>query len=306
MAHRIVFLDQFTLSKSHIVKLKTLGNVQLAQTDWPSQKDIIRLISLATILISKWIYMGEKIFANSPNLKYVVMAMTGYHNWVDIEAAKKHSISVSNVPAFSSESVAEHAILLILSVSRKLLAATSSISKGEFDPKAYKGSELKDKTLGIIGAGNIGGRVGEIAKGFGMRVLFIDSKTSREKFEAILSRSDYLSINVPLTPKTEKLIGEKELSLLPKGAVVINTSRGKVIDEKALTTALQSGHLGGAGLDVFEKEPPNIDNPLFKLDNVVSTPHIAWNTVESQYRLAQGVVANIEAFVKDKPFNIVT
>jgi len=194
----------------------------------------------------------------------------------------------------------------MLSVSRKLLIANASISKGEFDPKAYKGIELKDKTIGIVGAGNIGGRIGEIAKGFGMKVLFVDSKTSRNKFEEILSQSQYLSINTPLTPKTEKLIGEKEFSLLPKGAIVINTSRGKVIDEMELVKQLQNGHLGGAGLDVFEKEPPKKDNPLFTLANVVATPHIAWNTAESQHRLAEGVVTNIEAFCAGKPIHIVS
>ena len=139
-----------------------------------------------------------------------------------------------------------------------------------------------------------------------MKTLFIDSKTPRKKFEEILSVSDYLSVNTPLTAKTEKLIGAKELSFLPKGAIVINTSRGKVIDEKELIKHLKNGHLGGAGLDVFEREPPEKDNPLFKLENVVATPHIAWNTVESQHHLAQGVIENIEKFISGKPVNIVT
>ena len=216
MKHRIVFLDQFALSDSHVKRLRNLADVKLAQSAWPSQADIIRLVQPATILVSKWIYIGEKIFAIAPHLRYVVMAMTGYHDWVDVQAAKRHAIKVSNVPAFSSEAVAEHAILLMLSVSRNIFPANASLTKGDFDPKAYKGTELKDKTIGIVGAGNIGGRIGEIAKGFGMKVFFIDSKTTGKKFEEILSQSDFLSVNTPLTPITEKLIGAKELSLLPK------------------------------------------------------------------------------------------
>lgn len=306
MPHRIVFLDKFALSNSHVDRLKKLGEVKLPETAWPTDDDVIRLVKPATILISKWIYIGEKIFAKASRLNFVVMAMTGYQDWVDVEAAKRHAVKVSNVPAFSSEAVAEHAVLLLLSVSRKLLSANNALSKGDFDPKAYRGIELKDKTIGIVGAGNIGGRIGEIAKGFGMKVLFIDSKTPRKKFEEILSQSDYFSVNTPLTPKTEKLIGAKELSLLPKGAIVVNTSRGKVIDETELIKHLKNSHLGGAGLDVFEKEPPEKNNPLFNLPNVVATPHIAWNTAESQQRLAEGVVKNIEAFVRGKPINIVT
>lgn len=305
MSHCIVFLDKFALSNSHVEQMLKLGKVKLPEAAWPTDADVIRLVKPATILISKWIYVGEKIFCAAANLEYVVMAMTGYHDWVDIKAAQKYKVKVSNVPAFSSQAVAEHAILLMLSVSRKILPVYTSLIKGGFDPKAYRGIELKDKTIGIVGAGNIGGRIGEIANGFGMKVLFIDSKTSRKKFEEILSQSDYLSVNTPLTPKTEKLIGAKELSLLPKGAIVVNTSRGKVIDEQELIKHLKNGHLAGAGLDVFEKEPPEKDNPLFKLDNVVATPHIAWNTIESQYRLAQGVVQNIEAFVRGKPINTV-
>ncbi|MBI2611733.1 glycerate dehydrogenase [Candidatus Gottesmanbacteria bacterium] len=304
--HKIVFLDKLAIPENLLKKLEDRATVILPKQSWPNEEEVIKSAKDATILVSKWVHIGEKILRNAPNLSYVVMAMTGYQDWVDIKKARVYNIKVSNVPDFSTEAVAEHAILLILSVLRRLNSAQSTLKRGEFDPKFFKGVELKGKTLGIIGFGHIGKRIAEIAKGFGMKIVYITSKSSRNDMENLLKKSQILSISVPLTPKTHHLISEKELSLLPKGAIVINTARGKVIDEKALIKYLKSGHLAGAGLDVFDKEPPDKYNPLFSLPNVVVTPHIAWNTKESQERLAEGIVKNIESYLKGNPINIVT
>ncbi|MCL4338336.1 3-phosphoglycerate dehydrogenase [Patescibacteria group bacterium] len=303
---KIVFLDKLQISEELIDKLKKQADVVLPYSSWPKEKEVLELVKDATIIVSKWVYIGEKIFQNAKNLHYVVMAMTGYQNWTDIKAARKYKVRVSNVPAFSSESVAEHAILLMLSVSRQLNLAQNTIKIGKFDPKGNAGEELKGKTLGILGYGNIGRRVGKLARAFGMKTVYINSKSSQSDLENLLRQSNVLSINIPLTPETEKLIGEKELSLLPAGAIVVNTSRGKVVDEKALIKYLKNRHLYGAGLDVFEKEPPDKNNPLFSLSNVVVTPHIAWNTRQSQERLANGVTKNIESYLQGKPVNIVS
>ena len=303
---KIVFLDKLQVSDGLIKKLSKQADVVLPKTAWPEEKEVIKLVQDATIVVSKWIFIGEKVLQNAPKLKYAVMAMTGYQNWTDIPAARKYKVKISNVPAFSSEAVAEHAILLMLAVFRNLNSAQNAVHKGQFDPKGNVGEELRGKTLGILGYGNIGRRVGELATAFGMRIIYINSKSKRGDLESMLRRSDVLSVNIPLTPQTERLIGNKELSLLPKGAIVVNTSRGKVIDEKALIKHLKNGHLYGAGLDVFEKEPPDKDNPLFSLPNVVATPHIAWNTRQSQERLAEGVAENIESYLAGKPINVVS
>ena len=303
---QIVFLDNLKIGNKNVEKLSRYGKIIRHANDWPDEEKAIKLAQDSTIIINKWIFISQKILSASKNLRYVVMAMTGYHDWIDIDAARKLKIKVSNVPAFSSQAVAEHAILLMLSVIRKLLPANSDLKNGNFNSKSFKGIELSGKTLGIIGYGNIGQHIAQLARGFGMNILTADSKSSKKEIETLLSKSYFLSVNTPLTPQTEKLIGENELSLLPQGAVVINTSRGKVIDEEALIDHLKNGHLGGAGLDVFAKEPPAKNNPLFSLPNVVTTPHIAWNTKESLERLGDGVVANIEAFLKGKPINIVS
>ncbi len=303
---KIVFLDKLQISEELIENLKKQVDVVLPRSSWPKEKEVLELVKDATIVVSKWVYIDEKIFQNAKNLHYVVMAMTGYQNWTDVKAARKYKIKVSNVPAFSSESVAEHVILLMLSVSRQLNLAQNTIKKGKFDPKGNAGEELKGKTLGILGYGNIGRRVGELARAFGMKIAYVNSKSSRTDLEKMLKKSNVLSINVPLTTETERLIGDKELSLLPVGAIVVNTSRGRVIDEKALIKHLKNKHLYGAGLDVFGKEPPDKNNPLFSLPNVVFTPHIAWNTRQSQERLAQGVAKNIESYLRGKPINIVS
>ena len=300
----IVFVDKPQLTDTQLEQLKKAGKLIIATSLWPKEDEVLQLISRATIIVSKWIPITRKLLDHSPHLKYIVMALTGYQDWIDAEAAVEKKIIISNVPAFSSQAVAEHSILLMLSLFRNLVPAHNDLTnRGRFDPKDLQGQELAGKTLGIIGYGNIGKRLGQLARCFDMKVISVNSGSTKADLNNLLKRSDFLSINVPLTPLTETMIGEKELSLLPKGAVVINTSRGKVIDEKALIKYLRNGHLLGAGLDVFAQEPPDKDNPLFKLLNVVVTPHIAYNTKEAYLRLMEGVIENLEAFVKGKPIN---
>ncbi|MBI2617760.1 3-phosphoglycerate dehydrogenase [Candidatus Gottesmanbacteria bacterium] len=304
----IAFLDNLKIMEEHITQLQHFGSVIQSPSDWPKQDEVLQLVSNATIIVSKWVYISETILANAPHLQYVVMAMTGYQDWVDMEAIKKRKLLVSNVPAFSTEAVAEHALLLMLTVARRLPHASKQIQSGIFNPKekSLQGFELKGKTLGIIGRGHIGSRIEELAKVCGMNVFSINSTSSKEEFHKLLRKSEIISVNTPLTPKTFHLLSEKELSLTQKGTVIINTSRGKVISEKALIKYLQNGHLAGAGLDVFEKEPLPAGNPLLKMSNVVATPHIAYNTRESYKRLCDGVVENIKAFIAEKPKNVVS
>lgn len=303
---QIVFLDNLKMDDEELKQLKKLGNIVRNPDDWPDEKKVLAIVRDSTIIVSKWVYISRRILISSPRLRYVVMAMTGYHDWVDINSARSLQIPVSNVPGFSSIAVAEHAILLMLAVIRKIFPAGADLKQGSFNPKVYQGSELSGKTLGIVGYGSIGKRIAAIALGFGMKVLSVNSKSSVNEFHRLLTQSEFISVHTPLTPQTENLIEEKELSLLPQGAIVINTSRGKVINQDSLIRHLKNGHLGGAGLDVFVQEPPDKNNRLFSLPNVVATPHIAWNTRESQKRLVIGVINNIRSFLRGNPINLVS
>jgi D-3-phosphoglycerate dehydrogenase len=228
------------------------------------------------------------------SLKVIARAGVGLDN-VDREAAKEKGIQVVNSPEGPSVSVAELVFALGLNVLRKIAFADAGIRRSEWLKKASKGGEMRGRRMGIWGFGLIGEEVAKRAMAFGMSVYGFDLLPERIKVmkqlgvnyvsvEDLLSKSDILTVHVPLTPKTRGLIGAKELEAMPKGAILINTARGGIVDEQALYQALVDGHLGGAGIDVFSVEPP-FDNPLLQklvaLPNVVSTPHIGAQTTEA-------------------------
>ena len=192
--------------------------------------------------------------------------------------------------------------------------ADRHVRRGEFDWRPFRGWELAGKTLGIIGTGAIGCRVAEIAKAFKMKILAFDKYPNFKKAEEIgmkyvdlqtlLKESDAITLHVPLTLQTEGLIGEKEIQIMKNGCVLINTSQGKVIDEKALIDALKSRKLSYAGLDVFEEEPPQKNNPLFKLDNTILSPHIGFHTVEAAKKCTDICIDNVIKFLEGHPQNL--
>lgn len=232
------------------------------------------------------------------NLKVVARAGVGLDN-IDVEAASKLGITVINSPEASSNAVAELVIGLMLSLARRIPEADASIKRGEWIKGRLTGFELKGKTLGIIGFGRIGYHVAKKAKAFDMRVLVYDVILEKlmdhvrdvggeaVSFEEVLSGSDFVTLHVPLTPGTQHLIGEGELSKMKKNAYLINTSRGAIVDEEALVKALKTGRIAGAALDVYEEEPPK-RKELTELNNVVCTPHIGAETIEAQK--AHGVI----------------
>jgi len=233
----------------------------------------------------------KEILEAGTQLKAVGRAGAGLDN-IDVEAAQKKGLKILNTPEAPAEAVAELTLGLMLSLARNIPNADRAIKEGRWIKKELMGWELRGKTLGTIGLGNIGERVARLAKAFGMKILITkrtppDSALLREleaefvPLQTLLSRSDIVTIHIPYTPQTHHMISEKELSLMKKGAYIINTSRGAIIEEKALLSALQSGRLGGAALDVFEAEPPT-DWTLMQLPNVVCTPHIGAQTEEAQ------------------------
>jgi D-3-phosphoglycerate dehydrogenase len=227
------------------------------------------------------------------NLKVIGRAGIGVDN-VDIETAGKLGIPVVNAPTGSTISVAELTIAHMLSLSRKISKADSTMKKGEWAKKKLKGNELHGKTLGLIGTGNIGKLTAKIAQCFGMKIIGFDPFISKEDMkkdgiekkddlEDLVSNSDFISLHLPHTPKTHYIVNKEMISKMKPSACIINCSRGGTVDEEALYNALKDEGIAGAGIDVFEKEPPE-NSPLLGLDNVVLTPHLGANTYEGQIR----------------------
>jgi D-3-phosphoglycerate dehydrogenase len=227
------------------------------------------------------------------NLKVIGRAGIGVDN-VDIETAGKLGIPVVNAPTGSTISVAELTITHMLSLSRNIAKADSTMKKGEWAKKKLKGNELYGKTLGLIGTGNIGKLTAKIAQCFGMKIIGFDPFISKEdmkkdgidkkdELEDLVSNSDFISLHLPHTPKTHYIVNKDVISKMKQSACIINCSRGGTVDEEALYNALKEGKIAGAGIDVFEKEPPE-NSPLLGLDNVVLTPHLGANTFEGQIR----------------------
>jgi len=227
------------------------------------------------------------------NLKVIGRAGIGVDN-VDIETAAKHGIPVVNAPTGATASVAELAIGHMLSLSRHLSKADMTMKKGEWAKKQLKGNELGGKTLGLIGCGNIGVLTGKFAQAFGMNVIGYDPFISKEDMKKneiekmdelveLIETADFISLHLPHIPKTHHIVNGKMISKMKPTAYIINCARGGTVDEKALYDALKNGKIAGAGLDVFEQEPPE-DSPLLQLDNIMLTPHIGANTKEGQIR----------------------
>jgi phosphoglycerate dehydrogenase-like enzyme len=257
--------------------------------------------------------MHEPFYRAAPRLKLVQLLSAGY-DAVDLEAARRAKVPVSNNGGANAISVAEHAIMLMLTVARKVVWQHANVSGGRWRgngpaPRMY---ELFDKTLGIVGLGTIGKKVARLAKAFGMRVQYYDILRLSEDAEdalgvrfrllrELLRTSDVVSLNVPLNDSTRHMIGADELALMKPTAILVNTCRGPVIDEPALVRALGGGKLFGAGLDVFDHEPPPADNPLLKLDNVVLTAHFAGPTWDNHVARFRNAFDNVQRVARGEP-----
>ncbi len=246
--------------------------------------------------------VNAAFYQRAPKLKLMQLLSAGYDT-VDIEAARGAGVPVCNNGGANSTAVSEHAMLLMLAVCRRLVWQHENVAAGRWrgnDPSQVKLFELRDKVLGIVGLGAIGKKVARLANAFGMRVQYYDIRRVSEAEEdalsvrfkllgEILRNSDIVSLHVPLTPQSKHMIDAAALRQMKPTAYIVNTCRGPVIDEVALTQALTDGTIAGAGLDVFDQEPPPADNPLFRLPNVIMTPHFAgptWDNQQARFRNA--------------------
>ncbi|MDH5793345.1 MAG: 2-hydroxyacid dehydrogenase [Candidatus Bathyarchaeota archaeon] len=310
---KIVIVDHIYLEEEHIKKLRSFSDLEIFEEPPKKPDELKERIRAADIVIVGWTNLTKNIIDSAKKLKMISIWATTCH-YVDLEAARERGIVVTHVPGYATEAVAEHAFALLLAAIRRLPSADKHVRTGDFDWRPFGGSELAGKTLGIIGTGAIGCRVAEIAKAFKMQILGYDKYPNLKKAEeigmkyvdlyALLKESDFITLHVSLTSETERLIGKKEIEAMKKGAVIINTSQGKVINEKDLINALKSSKLSYAGLDVFEEEPPAKGNPLFKLDNVILSPHIGFHTVEAAKRCTDICIDNVVKFLERHPQNV--
>jgi D-3-phosphoglycerate dehydrogenase/(S)-sulfolactate dehydrogenase len=249
-----------------------------------------------------------KLLERAPRLKVIGRAGVGVDN-VDLDAATRRGVVVMNTPGGSSVTVAELALAMILSLYRHVPSATASVKAGKWEKKRFQGREIAGKTLGVVGIGNIGSVLVDRARAMKMKVVAYDPFITQEAaakmgatlvdLETLWLEADVVSLHVPLTEQTRHLVRAETLARMKKGAILVNCARGGIVDERAVADALASGHLGGAALDVFEKEPPPEDHPLFALDNLVCTPHIGASTEEAQSAVAVAIAEQLVAYLRD-------
>lgn len=285
--------------------------------DDTTPEQLLERIQGAGVVVTKEMPVSGDLIRQFPDsVKIICEAGTGYNN-LDLAAAREKGIIVCNVPSYSSERVAHTAIMMILNLSSTMQTQMKMLANGDRTNFTkylqVPHVEVNGKTLGIIGAGNIGRAVIKVAKALDMDIL-VYTRTPREDsdgvryvdLETLLKSSDYVSLHCPLTPQTRHMINKETLSLMKPSAFLVNTSRGALVDEPALIEALQSGVIAGAALDVQETEPPAEDNPLYTMNNVILTPHMGWKGLETRQRLVSILNGNIKAFFAGNPRNVVS
>lgn len=280
-----------------------------------SQEDLISRIGNSDAIFLNKINIDESVFSSCPNLKYIGVLATGY-NVIDIEAAKKHNVVVTNIPAYSTSSVAQHVFSFILNFTNHVSEHNESVHRGEWcncPDFCYWTSpltELKGKTIGIFGYGSIGKRVSEVAKAFEMNVICHTrtKKVDMPEFvskEELFKRSDFLSLHAPLTEQTKEMINKDTLALMKPTAYLINTARGGFIKEQDLADCLNEDKIAGYAADVVLTEPMSKTSPLLTAKNCIITPHIAWAPLETRTRLQGIAYENFESWLKGTPKNVV-
>lgn len=299
----IVLLDGYTINPGDLSwKRLELMSDKFTVFDKTPPERVASRIGLCDVLMTSKCRITREIMANAPNLKYIGLTATGYNN-VDVKAAADLGIAVTNVPSYATDAVAQHTMALILEITNNVGLHNRSVQEGEWTNSKYfcywkkPVTLLAGRSIGIIGYGEIGKKVAELAKAFGMTVNIY----SRDPEAAI--KSDYVSLHCPLTPENEKMVNTQFLVNMKPGAVLINTARGGLVDERALADALKVGFIAGAATDVLTTEPPEEDCPLIGLDNCILTPHMAWAPKEMRQLVIDTLADNLAAWLDDRIVN---
>lgn len=317
---KIVILEAGTVSRGDVSfdELYSLGDVTEYRLT-PIDKIVETVGDAEAVLCNKTPFTAD-ILRACPNVKYIGLCATGYNN-IDLKACRELGITVCNVPAYSTGAVAQQVFSFILNFFSRTAEYGKFVRDGgwlrseTFSDFVFPTRELEGKTLGIIGYGTIGRRVAGIARAFGMNVI-VNTRTAKQDssvrfvgIKELFSESDVITAHCPLTDETRGLIGRENLAYCKPSCIIINTSRGDVVDEQALADALNEGRIAGAALDVLRSEPMSADCPLGKLQsaqNCIITPHVAWAALETRERLVKTVVENLRAYIGGNPVNTVT
>lgn len=293
----IVIFDGYTINPGDLSwdKLDALCD-KLTVFDSTSEDKALSRLTGNEILMTSKCPITRELMENSPQLKYIGCTATGYNN-IDVEAAADLGIAVTNIPAYSTDAVAQHTIALMLELSNHVGLHNASVQDGQWSDNEYfcywkkSVTLLTGKSLGIIGYGAIGKRVAQIARTLGMEINIF----SQDPAGAM--KSDFVSLHCPLTRENRHMVNTEFLVNMKPGAILINTARGGLVDERALADAIKAGFIAGAALDVLEQEPPAKDCPLIGLDNCIITPHIAWSPKEMRQAVIDILAENLESWL---------
>ncbi|WP_347838773.1 D-2-hydroxyacid dehydrogenase [uncultured Draconibacterium sp.] len=314
---KIVVLDGYTLNPGDLSwqKLESIGDLTVYERTPPTE--VLKRATNADAVFTNKVILNENLLKQLPNLKFIGVLATGY-NVVDTSYAKQAGITVCNIPAYSTQSVAQLVFAHLLHFAQNVGGHAQSVRDGRWAANpdfAYwlsPQTELAGKTLGVIGFGQIGQAVARIGIALGMKVIYNNRSLKTTTIEAsqvdldnLLKNSDFISINCPLTEQNQGFINKTTIEKMKPTAILINTGRGPLINEQDLADALNSGRIAGAGLDVLASEPARSNNPLVQAKNCNITPHIAWATLEARQRLMQIAADNLNAFINGKPINVV-
>lgn len=315
---KIVVLDGFALNPGDLTwdGLKHLGECEVYDRTLPAE--VYDRIKDAGVVITNKAVIDEKMIDRLTELRYIGVTATGY-NVVDVQAASRKGIVVTNIPAYSTDSVAQLVFSHILNIANRVELHATSVRSGEWTQSpdfAYWKSpqmELAGKTLGIVGFGRIGRKVAQIGMAMGLKVIFNNRAqindapigTRQLTILEVFAESDVLSVNCPLSAENNGFVNQQLIRAMKPSAILINTGRGGLVNEADLATALNSGIIAAAGLDVLSTEPPQPDNPLLTAKNCFITPHIAWATLEARQRLMNITIENLQCFISGDPQNVV-
>lgn len=315
---KITILDGYTANPGDL-SWETLEEIgELTVYDRTKPEEIVGRAKDADIVLTNKVCLRRHEIEQLPKLKYIGVLATGY-NVVDTEAARERAITVTNVPAYSTDSVAQMVLAHLLTVTNRTEHYAIQNRKGQWTDNpdfSYWDTELTElagKTFGIVGLGNIGRRVAVIAQAFGMKVVAYTSKRAEDlpsgigkrTINELLSESDVVSLHCPLTPDTHHLVNSRTLQMMKPSAILINTGRGPLVDERDVAEALNANRLRAYCADVLSEEPPKADNPLLQCHHAFITPHIAWATKEARKRLVDVAIGNVKSFIDGHPVNVV-
>jgi glycerate dehydrogenase len=313
---RVVFLDRASIVANVRRPRAASDYIEYARSQG---NEVLERLSGATVAITNKVPLREAVLRKLPELKMIAVAATGY-DVLDVGYCRNHGVAVANIRNYAVHTVPEHAFALILALRRNLLAYRADVERGlwnrseEFCLLDHPILDLHGSQLGIIGEGALGRAMAAIGAAFGMRAVFADhpqrmfEDLEYQPLPRLLAESDVLTLHCPLLPVTRNMIGEAELRAMKRTAILINTARGGLVDERALVRALQEGWIAGAGFDVLTVEPPREGNPLLdlRLPNLIVTPHIAWASQGAMQFLADQLIDNIDAWAAGTPQNLVT